>query len=707
MKQSIFKLFAIALILALTVNFLPAQTAYAVSSDIVISQVYGGGGASTGSPAYKYDYVELFNLGTTAVDINGWSLQYGSSTGVFGGATGNLIILITTSTVIQPNQYYLVRTGSPGTAGPDLPVPPDLTSTVISMAAGSGKIALVSNGTWLNCSSWSGCTGKSIVDLVVYGSASNSGEGNTTVNNNVALDSTKGGVRKSGGCLDSDNNNNDFDVMTDGALVPRNSTSPLHYCTGPTNPSGVGAATPNTLFTGDPTLLTVAVTPGTNPPSTGLNVTCDLFAIGGPATQTFYDDGTNGDVTASDNTFSFSTTVAGGTAGGAKSLDCTIGDDQSRSGSATIGLTVTAILPIGTVNGPVGDTDDGTLHRSPYAPASGNGLGSTVVVQGVIYETTLQAISNSTNTYKGFFIQNTAATADSDPNTSDGLFVFMSTASTISGPGGPYTPQVGDEVVLSGKVSEYYNMTELQSLTLVKPVLRSGVDIEAEVPPVVANPPANLADANRYWERLQGMRVQVPHDSIVLGGRNVFSPADAEIWVASPDSTIAGRANPYARKAFRDAHPLDDNYDPTNWDGNGYRILMGSLGIKAAAGDAQALIDPARSYSTVTNAPSGGLNYTFSKYRIEITDQPALSEGVDPAANNPPSEFDRSLHFSIVDYNLENLYDYRDNPFSGCDFAISRQAAMPVVQTRGLHSSPRSLRPMTTSRPTTRHTKPA
>ena len=114
--------------------------------------------------------------------------------------------------------------------------------------------------------------------------------------------------------------------------------------------------------------------------------------------------------------------------------------------------------------------------------------------------------------------------------------------------------------------------------------MRSGVDLDAELPPFVANPPASLADANRYWERLQGMRVQVPANSIVLGGRNVFSPADAEIWVARPDSTIAQRTDPYARRAFRDAHPLDDNYDPTNWDGNGYRILMGSLGIKATAG---------------------------------------------------------------------------------------------------------------------------
>ncbi len=95
---------------------------------------------------------------------------------------------------------------------------------------------------------------------------------------------------------------------------------------------------------------------------------------------------------------------------------------------------------------------------------------------------------------------------------------------------------------------------------------------------------------------------------------------------------------------------------------------MGSLGIKAAEADGQALIDPARTFDTLTSAPSGGLNYTFGKYRVEITEQPVLSEGVDPSADNPPQAFDRSLRYSIADYNLENLYDYRDDPFSGCDF---------------------------------------
>jgi predicted extracellular nuclease len=630
MKQSLLKLCVVALIVALMVSFLPAQVrpVYAVSTSIVISQVYGGGGNS--GATYKNDFIELYNVGAAAVDVTGWSVQYGSSGGTTWTNKTNL------SGMIQPGKYYLVQeaAGSGGTV--NLPTP-DATGS-IAMSATAGKVALVNSSTGLT-----GTCPTGLVDFVGFGPTANCSETAPT----AVLSNTTAALRKSNGAQDTDNNANDFVV---GAPNPRNSSFPF-----------VGAATPNSLFAGDPTLLTVAILPEANLSSTGLNVTCDLSAIGGSSSQAFYNDGTNGDVTAGDNTFSYATMVAAATTGGAKNQVCAISNAQTVLGNPKIGLTVTAILSIGMVNGPVGDADNGATHTSPY-------VGQTVVIKGVIYERTLQAISNSSNTNKGFFVQNTSATADGDPSTSDGLFVFMSTSSTVSGPSGPYTPAVGDEVILSGKVSEYYNMTELVGPFQVLSVLRSGVDLDAEVVPVVANPPVSLADANRYWERLQGMRVQVPQNSIVLGGRNVFSPADAEIWVASPGSTIAQRSDPYARKAFRDAHPLDDNYDPLNWDGNGYRILMGSLGIKAAAGDGQALIDPGRAYDTVTNAPAGGINYTFSKYRIEIAAQPTFSEGVDPAANNPPSAVDRSTQFNIADYNLENLYDFRNNPFSGCDF---------------------------------------
>ena len=49
------------------------------ASDVVISQVYGGGGNS--GATLKNDFIELFNLGGAAVNVTGWSVQYGSATG--------------------------------------------------------------------------------------------------------------------------------------------------------------------------------------------------------------------------------------------------------------------------------------------------------------------------------------------------------------------------------------------------------------------------------------------------------------------------------------------------------------------------------------------------------------------------------------------------------------------------------------------------
>ncbi len=111
--------------------------------------------------------------------------------------------------------------------------------------------------------------------------------------------------------------------------------------TAPTNPSGTGLATPATGTVGSNTLLTVAVSPGGNPVSTGLAVSADLTGIGGSATQVFYNDGTHGDVTSGDTTWSFSATV-GAVAGGAKTMPFTITDAQSRSGTGNISFYVAA-----------------------------------------------------------------------------------------------------------------------------------------------------------------------------------------------------------------------------------------------------------------------------------------------------------------------------------------------------------------------------
>lgn len=142
---------------------------------------------------------------------------------------------------------------------------------------------------------------------------------------------------------------NDYNASgsDDGLAVDGFSLTP-HASGGSTNPSGVGAAVPSTVVPGYSTpLLTVAVTPGTNPTSTGLAVTCDLSAIGGSAFQALLDDGVDPDAVAGDNTFSYRASVASNTTTGAKSLPCTIGDALARTGSASIGLTAVNALASG------------------------------------------------------------------------------------------------------------------------------------------------------------------------------------------------------------------------------------------------------------------------------------------------------------------------------------------------------------------------
>jgi len=109
----------------------------------------------------------------------------------------------------------------------------------------------------------------------------------------------------------------------------------------PTNPAGIGASNPNSVLPGESSTLTVSVTPGANPTSTGLTVTADLSSIGGSATQQFFDDGINGgDAVAGNNVFTYHATVASLTTAGAKSLPFTVSDSQGRSATGSISLTV-------------------------------------------------------------------------------------------------------------------------------------------------------------------------------------------------------------------------------------------------------------------------------------------------------------------------------------------------------------------------------
>ncbi len=181
---------------------------------VVISQIYGGGGNS-GAP-FRNDFIEIFNRGTAEVDLAGWSIQYSSAT----GATWSVTPLAPFS--LQPGQYYLIQEGSGSSNGAALPAADSVGS--IAMAAGAGKVALVSGTSALSgtCSS-----SDTIVDLVGYGNAATCfrGAGPT-----ASPGSTTAVKRDSSGCIDTLSNVADFIV---GPPTPRNTAVGLTPCLPP------------------------------------------------------------------------------------------------------------------------------------------------------------------------------------------------------------------------------------------------------------------------------------------------------------------------------------------------------------------------------------------------------------------------------------------------------------------------------------------
>ncbi|MBM7491102.1 putative extracellular nuclease [Micromonospora luteifusca] len=420
-------------------------------------------------------------------------------------------------------------------------------------------------------------------------------------------------------------------------------------CGGPlVTTAGTAASREVTATDPDDTIVDLAVTTVSPAPATGA-ITRTAFTpaegVGGTAHATV---GASADLAAGAYTVALTATDAGG-----------------GTATCTLVVQVTRELTVGEVQGPTTDAESGPTDRSPLAPASGNGTSSILYdVRGVITQLTLARTSAGAEQH-GFFLQSRTGDTDGDPTSSDGIFVFMGTFTSLIG---GYVPTVGDEVVLRARVSEYFNFTQLSGASLVRRI-GGGLAMDTAVAVTDAVPPAEFTDAQRFWERHEGSRMRVRAGSGAVSGRDVFSStADAELWVVDRDDPLLDRTDPYARRVFRDSHPLDN--DPTRRfdDGNGQRVLLGSMGVKATAGDSTALLPPAHTFDTLRADAAGAVYYSFEKYGVQV-ERAEFAAGADPSKNNPPKPADRSQEVAVATYNVENLYDYRDDPFDGCDFA--------------------------------------
>ena len=337
-----------------------------LSAQVVISQVYGGGGNS--GATLRNDFIEIFNRGNTMVSLSGYSVQYASSTGTTWQVT-NLV------GILAPGQYYLVQE-SAGTGGTTNLPTPDVSGS-IAMSAAAGKVALVNSQTAL-----SGACPSNVVDLLGYGPGTNCAEGSPTTAN---LTNTTAALRASGGCTDTNNNSADF---SNGAPNPRNTGSTLNVC----------GASPLMISTSGTLGATVNVPFSAALTATGGSGSGYTFSVAQGSTLP-------GFLSINGSTLSGTPTS---TAGSPYSFTLQVSD--SVNATATKAFTLTVGQPGCTVTALISQIQ-GSGNTSPLT-------GQTVTTRGIV----------TARRSNGYFLQSADANADADPNTSEGVFVFTSSA---------------------------------------------------------------------------------------------------------------------------------------------------------------------------------------------------------------------------------------------------------------------------------------
>jgi predicted extracellular nuclease len=573
----------------LTVTTPPAP----VTTDVVISQLYGGGGNS--GATFTHDFIELFNRGAAPVTLTGWSLQYGAA----GGSGWSVDTL---SGVIQPSQYFLVQQarGSAGTT--PLPAPDDTGG--LAMSGSAGKVALVGNATALTGTCPAGTL---IADFVGYGTSANCFEGSGPA---PTLSNTTAAIRVNS-AVDTNDNAVDFQ---EGPPAPHNVSG--------IPPSAAGLATPAAVASGAPTLLTVTVTPGAAPASMTFSVSANLSSIGFPEPQIFYDDGVNGgDVVANDRTFSWTASISGDP--GFRTITATVSDDRSRTALAVIRVAVeqTSTLSIAAIQG--------SETMSTLA-------GEFVTTAGIV----------TAHRSNGFFIQTPDGMEDGNPLTSEGLFVF-------TGFGAPLVPAAGDFVHVSGMVAEFVPetiafgrpTTEISGGPAVV-IASSGRMVPSEIQLLPDHtPPGGGAE---QLERFEGMRVGA---SLRVAGPTDGTKFESSATSASNGDFMAvvlGVNRPAREPGIDPTQNVPDGTSPSvpRFDGNFERLRVDSDGRGGARLEVVG--------GQVIRDMTGVLDHAGTTYTFLPDPLPWVAAGNASAVPVPaPTENE----FTVASFNMERLFD--------------------------------------------------
>ncbi len=315
------------------------------------------------------------------------------------------------------------------------------------------------------------------------------------------------------------------------------------------------------------------------------------------------------------------------------------------------------VIPIGHVQGKLPEGANPERFRSPLR-------GEDVTVKGVIHQVLVWKNPDDSS-HHGFFLQNLPDDSDGDPASSDGLFVYTGALLQLPYEGHPpYDVRRGDLVVIRGRVNERFNQTELADARVLN--VTPGKDLDQALAPVELELPRSWAARQRVMETLEGMRVSFPAGAVtVVGTHPKPRMGDHEVWVVGHDHPVLEQKNGTPR-LFRSAHPLSVVPETISADDiHGDRLLLGSLGIQERMQNLDVRIPDVHAGSRFSGALTGAVHYAYREYRLHPETLPEITPAT-PRMPPLPKAAERDLR--IASYNVENLYDFVNDPFDRCDF---------------------------------------
>ncbi len=272
---------------------------------------------------------------------------------------------------------------------------------------------------------------------------------------------------------------------------------------------------------------------------------------------------------------------------------------------------------------------------TPIHDIQGNGTaspldGQVVTTTGIV--TLLKTGTNTGGPASAFFIQTPDGNIDADPNTSQGLLVFTSSVPTVA---------VGDEVTVTGTVDEFFNMTEITSVTNVSVIdtgnsLPTAVTLDSTILDPTASP------AQPQLEKFEGMRMTAASLRTVAPNDNFYEVETVLGSVARP------LREPGIEISVPNVPPDPGEASPDccipRWDENPERLKVDTNGRAGA---------PLNGYTsnvTFTNI-TGPLDFSFSEYKVIPEATPTASANMAAVAIPAPT----SNEFTIAGFNIENF----------------------------------------------------